>query len=505
MNTPCRAAFFVFCLVTMQASAARPAENVPATRPPDSPAWIEAKATLAKEGETLDLTQLLTPGVVDKTNFCAIANLRDLAITIGGKSTAGDPGKRRVVLKAMGSPFEAAGIPSLGHGPEVAQKVDLVSWARYLSKHQLLLLPKASSDVGKVLVDALDLAFPALPYLAKAGGLPNAIFTPAPLQRGVRSPVDGLPPVDFPMLQGVVTLLSLRALAGIDGQLYPDAVVNVSALHKLTLGFANEPLIASQLQAIATTSFGNNAAWHLFESLTASEEQLRMEQDALNAIDFRDSLLRTWRCEMAIFIGAIEATEAVEGGPSVARVFFPGDTGGNSGNLIADLLVTGPPQRVGEAKAAYVSHVYEHCIKPLKNNGLAGFLHEVESNAAAFAPLPIEIARTQPGVFIGRSFLRQIGHLPQVALQAQITTDQARLACAIERFALIEKHHPSSLTELLPKYFKSLPNDLFDGKPMRYRSLEKGRYVLWSVGPNRTDDKGTGDDLVWSYLPATAQ
>ena len=486
-------------MLTVSAFGAAPKASAPKPRPPDSPAWIEAKAMLAREGETLDITQLLTPGVLDKTNFCAIPNLKDLAITLGGKSTAGDPGKRRLVLKAMGQPFEATDQPSLGRGPDEGQRADLVVWARYLTRHRLALLPQASADVGKVVADALDLAFPALPHLVRAGVLPYSIFTPAPLQRGVPSPVEGLPVVDFPALQGVATLLALRAIAAIEGNNYPDAVLNVSALHKLTIAFANEPTVASQFQAIASTSYGNNAAWHLFLAQSANEEHLRIEQAALDAIDFRASLLRTWRCEMAIFIGAIEATEAVDGGPSVAQVFFPGDTSGNSGNLIADLLVTGPPQRVGEAKAAYVTHVYEHCIKPLKTAGLAGFLHEAESNAAAFAPLPIEVARTQPGVFVGRSFLRQIGRLPQVAVQAQLTTDQARIACAIECFYVAQKHLPTALGELSPNYMKAVPADLLDGQPMRYRVIEKGRYQLWSIGANRHDDSGTGDDVVWSY------
>ncbi len=482
------------CLVLSAAHAAKPAAP-----PPESPAWIQAKAMLAREGESLDLTKVLTPAVADKDNFCAIPNLRDLALVLGGKPMAGDPGKRRVVLRAMGEAFEKDDAPSLGRGPEAAQKVDLVAWARYLVKGKLVMLPRASSEVGKSLVEALDVVFPALPYLARAGALPASVFTPAPAQRGVPSPVDGLPVLNFPSSRGVSTLLSLRALAAIEAKLYPDAVLNVAALHRLTLGFQNEPNLVGQLQAIACSSLASNAAWHLLEAQGASEEQLRIEQAALDAVNFRSSLLRTWRCEMAIFIGALEATEAIDGGPNVARVFFPGDTSGQSGNVVADLLVTGPPQRVGEAKAAYVEQMFQYCIKPLRDGGIHTFLAEVEKNPAAYQAPSIELARTQPGAFIGRTFLRQIGKLPQAIAQAQMLTDQARVACALERFFILQKRLPTSLAELLPRYLSAVPADVLDGKPIRYRLVEKGRYILWSVGMNRQDEGGTGDDLVWGY------
>ena len=42
-----------------------------------------------------------------------------------------------------------------------------------------------------------------------------------------------------------------------------------------------------------------------------------------------------------------------------------------------------------------------------------------------------------------------------------------------------------------------IPPDPFDGKPLRYKKLEKG-YVVYSVGPDGNDDggkeRGLGDD-----------
>ena len=51
--------------------------------------------------------------------------------------------------------------------------------------------------------------------------------------------------------------------------------------------------------------------------------------------------------------------------------------------------------------------------------------------------------------------------------------------------------YPETLGALAPKYFKELPIDPFSGEPLRYAREGNGKsYRLYSVGPDRTDDKG---------------
>lgn len=64
-----------------------------------------------------------------------------------------------------------------------------------------------------------------------------------------------------------------------------------------------------------------------------------------------------------------------------------------------------------------------------------------------------------------------------------------------------EKKYPDKLTELVPKYLKELPDDLFSGRELVYRKTEAG-YLFYSVGPNGEDNGGTfesdrpsGDDI----------
>lgn len=73
--------------------------------------------------------------------------------------------------------------------------------------------------------------------------------------------------------------------------------------------------------------------------------------------------------------------------------------------------------------------------------------------------------------------------------------DVARLdimetALAIERYRLANQNHlPEKLDDLVPAFLPSVPNDPFDGRPLRYQKLPKG-YRVYSIGANRKDDGG---------------
>jgi hypothetical protein len=49
---------------------------------------------------------------------------------------------------------------------------------------------------------------------------------------------------------------------------------------------------------------------------------------------------------------------------------------------------------------------------------------------------------------------------------------------------------PQDLNELVPQYLDSIPHDIMDGKPMRYRRKDDGGCAIWSIGVNRVDDGG---------------
>jgi hypothetical protein len=94
-------------------------------------------------------------------------------------------------------------------------------------------------------------------------------------------------------------------------------------------------------------------------------------------------------------------------------------------------------------------------------------------------------------------------------IQSQVNL--ACVACALERFRLAHGDYPQSLDALAPQFIDKLPHDLINGQPLHYRRTEDGKFVLYSVGWNETDDGGKivitksdrvdwdQGDWVWQY------
>jgi hypothetical protein len=65
----------------------------------------------------------------------------------------------------------------------------------------------------------------------------------------------------------------------------------------------------------------------------------------------------------------------------------------------------------------------------------------------------------------------------------------AQLSLGIERYRLRTGRTPDTLDALVPEYLVAVPQDPFDGQPLRYKQRENG-YVVYSLGVNLRDDGG---------------
>ncbi len=72
----------------------------------------------------------------------------------------------------------------------------------------------------------------------------------------------------------------------------------------------------------------------------------------------------------------------------------------------------------------------------------------------------------------------------------QTQVDLARVACGLERYRLAHGEYPEALDALTPQFITKLPHDIINGQSLKYRRTNDGRFVLYSVGWNETDDGG---------------
>jgi hypothetical protein len=73
---------------------------------------------------------------------------------------------------------------------------------------------------------------------------------------------------------------------------------------------------------------------------------------------------------------------------------------------------------------------------------------------------------------------------------AQVSTDQALIACALERHRLASGAYPDALAKLAPAYLKQIPLDVTTGAPMHYRLNPDGTFLLYSDGWSGIDNGG---------------
>jgi hypothetical protein len=89
----------------------------------------------------------------------------------------------------------------------------------------------------------------------------------------------------------------------------------------------------------------------------------------------------------------------------------------------------------------------------------------------------------------------------EASLRSRAQLRTAIVALALERYRREHGRWPETLGELVPGKLEQVYTDPYDGKPLRYRRTSDG-VVIYSVGPDKTDDGGKLDRKNW-MAPST--
>jgi hypothetical protein len=118
------------------------------------------------------------------------------------------------------------------------------------------------------------------------------------------------------------------------------------------------------------------------------------------------------------------------------------------------------------------------------------------------APRKFEEANRAVDQFVSRGkaprrykFLAAVGipnyfRAEQTTAHNQTMVNEAQIACALERYHLTHSEYPEMLDALTPQFIEKIPHDIIGGQPLHYRRTGDGKFLLYSVGWNETDDGG---------------
>src|SRR5206468_7086796 len=313
-------------------------------------------------------------------------------------------------------------------------------------------------------------------------------------------------------IKGIVQRIRLRACAELAVGRNEDALEDVKLMLYMADSLKEEPLLISYLVRLACVQI---AILPVREGLIAhrwSDAQLQALQTRFLQFNFLQDLKRPLSGERAA--GILTADLLYRQKYRLSELFdldAPSPTGGDFVNLAGRVVPLG----------WYYQEQLHFCR--LYENQLQGTFDTVQKRVfpAQIQTRAHELEREIAGGRLGKTLKAVVHHqllaamllpalskLPLKAAMAQTTTDQAALACALERFRLANGQFPEKLDALAPRFFPQLPNDIITGESLKYHRTNDGLFVLYSVGWNEKDDGGTPGktlfdekqgDWVWRY------
>jgi len=226
-----------------------------------------------------------------------------------------------------------------------------------------------------------------------------------------------------------------------------------------------------------------------------TEPQLAALQDQLKNINF-----------------VSDTKQAMLAGPARVSYYYPTASAFNLGELyLGDYQIMGEKTNAWTLlKATVVGElvprgwVYQNMVQLAnayvalgESSDSAGqIVYLKKADAAGILP------KSHPSIFnyLARRSIPNYSHICRNTAKYQTQVHEALIACALERYRLAHNAYPETLDALVPQYLAQVPRDIIGGQPLHYRRTDDGKFLLYSVGWNETDDGGkpaSDDDWVW--------
>ncbi|WP_395740015.1 hypothetical protein [Prosthecobacter sp.] len=450
--------------------------------------WAETKAMIEKEGETFDFRKVLPKTPPEAQNLLAIEALRGITETVDHDDKKGEPGAKRKALEAMKLEAASVKMPALT-GVEKGQTSDIQEWVKYLRDGKTVVLPEAPAVAGTEILTTLDAKFPLLKELSDlAPQRSQSMFIPGLAERELPEMLLSLPLHHYSGAQSLNRMLLLRARAAIDAKQGAEAARSLLAAEKISLACEAEPLLIGCLVGIAGEAMVNEGLWLGLRDKAFAEPELLLLQNQLAAHDLDKAVLQAFRGEMACGIDAMNYLQDVAAGrkklaPGIGSMFGEGK---RSKSL--ETLSALPGGIFDHWKSVIAEQEWKHSLSPLRQGGVMAAVKADEGLSKDLKANQNFILH--PDYIMARLMLPAISSVSTSAALAQVRERQALTAIALERFFLKHSKYPAALQELVPDFVSAVPQDPVDGKPLRYRTTDAGRYMIWSLGLDGQDDQG---------------
>ncbi len=464
-------------------------------------AWENYQRTAAARGERLDLASVIPPAVLDDQNFfCApivSASLQHLR-TVNDDSSSWPDFRMKFEIYRGDSKLW----PEQVGDWQKSKLTNLKDWQDYLEKFgetseaktNGFPVPASPQSPAIDVLTALSIYNPELEELRQAAARPE-MRLPLDYENGFDAATKLLP--WLAETKRCAQFLQLRSVAGVQAGQGAAALADIKLLLRVNDSLRDQPFLISHLvriaiQAITLQPIYEGLAQHCWddaqladlESTLASEDfladyQTAMRGEKICAIDAFEKQRLTRKTE---FSDANSKPVTVSLRTMPAAFFYQNKFWFAQWNDLFTALVD----------------VSNRMVSPAAFGALDA---DAQAQLKHYSIYKVQALMTVPAV--GAAVIK--------FARIQSQTDLARTACVLERFRLAHGNYPETLAVLAPQFIEKISHDVINGKPLNYRRTDDGKFVLYSVGWDETDDggkifqtkNGTVDqkkgDWVWKY------
>jgi len=439
-------------------------------------AWAATKAEWEAKGESFDYNKLIPPPVPDDQNFAALPLFKIEAL----KATDGSSYLGMVVLdRAMRDDLPSFEFPSTGNWT----RGELPDMAKI---RKAIATDYAMAFKGMKPPDDTLAQFNAIyPFFTDfiASAATRSLFR-LNMDYAVSPPfLRSLGPITRPIK--LSKILTLHAILALDHHQSDLVLEDIKINCELASGVKRDPTLVGGLVAIGMGAINNAALYDGLAQHEWSDAQLIELEQTLKPINFLADYQFAMRSELAQSTANLDYIKRARRSDLYGLIRMVD-------SIVIQTIRLNPPWPNGwwdNNKSQMAAFLFQsladvdpqaRLVFPKVDRDLQHQIEQARVRWDANAPWNIWFT-------LAAGPLSNATH--QYA-QAQVWVDEARIACALERYRLAHGAYPGSLDALAPACIDALPHDIMNGQPYHYQLRPDGTYLLYSVGWNQTDDGG---------------
>jgi hypothetical protein len=468
-----------------------------------SRAWNNYRRAAETRGDKLKISEMAPPAVPESLNFASTPLVQSWFIK---DSDYGKTSWDETYSKA-------SSLVETKRHEQIAERqlIDLVAWAEAFaavnsgSNINALEVPRGKTDPGSrasaatSVLKAMQPRQAALDQLREASRRPYCVY---PIQYATEPSAAILLP-HLARIKGVCQHLHLKVSAELEAGNSDEALSDIELMIYMGNSLEREPILISQLVHAACRNLALYAVWEgLVQHRWTTDAQLIRLQSLLSPSDFVHQARFAFEGERAFGVSIVDWLRRTRDW----KGFGGGD---NPGESIAPIVVWAMPSGWFRFEQRNLASYLDDFIK--EGIGEGGNSIRPRQVDAAWRTV---LKRFEPQAVCQRIWnhtlasgllMPALGKALTRFAATQVGTEEAVIACGLERYWVQNNSYPEKLEQIVPRFLERLPADALSDEPYHY-ARENGGYKLWSVGWNAKDDGGMpgknlfdieGGDWVW--------